>query len=102
MRSVIALTVLFGVLHVWALLQGVSNLVAAPAVFAFYGLSVPWVLIVLGLVIPIATFTLAILVGRRRVVSHRVALLVVSLATANAAVLSLGSLPVILVAFQAG
>ena len=104
MKTVIVLTVLFGVLQVWALFQGVSNLLAVPGYYAQSGLGAftPWWLLVLGVIVPIATFLAAVLLGRGRVVSHRVALLLVSLATANAFVLASGALGPILLAFQAG
>lgn len=100
----IALAVLFGVLHLWALFQGVANLVAVPTFYAQTGLAAftPWWLLVLGVAAPVLTFVVALLLGRRRLLSHRVALLVVSLATANALVLSAGALGPILLAFQAG
>ena len=102
MKVVIA--VVFGLLHLWALFQGVSNLIALPGFYAQSGLGAytPWWLLVLGVLVPVATFVAALLLGRRRMLSHRVALLVVSLATANAFVLSAGSLAPILLAWQAG
>jgi hypothetical protein len=94
----------FGLLHLWALFQGVSNLIALPGFYAQSGLAAhtPWWLLVLGVLVPVATFVAAVLLGRRRMLSHRVALLVVSLATANAFVLSSGALAPILLAWQAG
>lgn len=102
MKVVIA--VVFGLLHLWALFQGVSNLIALPGFYAQSGLAAytPWWLLVLGVLLPVATFVAAVLIGRRRMLSHRVALLVVSLATANAFVLSSGALAPILLAWQAG
>ncbi|MGE3193168.1 MAG: hypothetical protein AB7K08_06850 [Microbacteriaceae bacterium] len=100
----ITLTLLFGLLHVWALFQGVSNLIAVPGFYTQTGLGqyIPWWLLVLGVIVPVAGFVAAILLGRGRLLSHRVALLLVSLATANAFVLSAGALGPILLAFQAG
>jgi hypothetical protein len=101
---VVVLTLLFGVLHLWALFQGVSNLIAVPGFYTQTGLEqyIPWWLLVLGVIAPVVTFVAAVLLGRRRLLSHRVALLLVSLATANALVLSAGALGPILLAFQAG
>ena len=98
------IAVVFGLLHLWALFQGVSNLIALPGFYAQSGLAAytPWWLLVLGVLVPVATFVAAVLLGRRRMLSHRVALLVVSLATANAFVLSSGALAPILLAWQAG
>lgn len=100
----IVIPVVFGLLHLWALFQGVSNLIALPGFYAQSGLAAytPWWLLVLGVLVPVATFVAAVLLGRRRMLSHRVALLVVSLATANAFVLSSGALAPILLAWQAG
>ncbi|MGN6502475.1 MAG: hypothetical protein ACTHKX_06180 [Pseudolysinimonas sp.] len=100
----IVIPVVFGLLHLWALFQGVSNLIALPGFYAQSGLAAytPWWLLVLGVLVPVATFVVAVLLGRRRMLSHRVALLVVSLATANAFVLSSGALAPILLAWQAG
>lgn len=104
MRSVVAVTLAMAVLHLWALFQGVSNLVAVPTFYAQTGLSefTPWVLLVLGVLVPPVAFTVAVLLGRRRILSNRVLLLAVSLAASNAFVLSSGALGPILLAFQAG
>ncbi len=100
----ITVMALFGLLHLWALFQGVSNLIAVPGFYAQSGLAAytPWWLLVLGVLVPVVTFAGAVLLGRGRVLSHRVALLLVSLATANALVLSAGALGPILLAWQAG
>ena len=102
--SVILLSALFGLLHLWALFQGVSNLIAVPTFYAQAGLAAftPWWLLVVGVLMPVLTFAAATVIGRGRVLSHRVALLVVSLATANAFVLTTGALGPILLALQAG
>jgi hypothetical protein len=101
--GVIAITALFGLLHLWALFQGVSNLIAVPGFYAQTGLEqyTPWWLLVLGVIVPVVTFVAAVLLGRGRVLSQRATLLLVSLATANALVLSAGALGPILLAFQA-
>ncbi|HTL42133.1 MAG TPA: hypothetical protein VL294_11740 [Pseudolysinimonas sp.] len=100
----IVIVIVFGLLHLWALFQGVSNLIALPGFYAQSGLAAytPWWLLVLGVLVPVAALVAAVLIGRRRMLSHRVALLVVSLATANAFVLSAGALAPILLAWQAG
>jgi hypothetical protein len=96
--------VAFGLLHLIPLFQGVSNLVALPAYYAQLGIAAytPWCLLVLGVAIPPVAYVAALLLGRRRLVTHRVALLAVSLATVNALVLSSGALAPILLAMQAG
>ena len=100
----IVVALLFAALHGWALFQGVANLVALPAYYEATGLGAftPWWLLVLGVVAPVATYLAALLLGRGRILSHRVALLAVSLATANAFVLSAGALAPLLLAWQAG
>ena len=104
MRAIVPLTLLMGVLHLWSLFQGVSNLLAVPGFYAQTGLAdfTPWWLLVLGVVVPVVTFTAAVLLGRGRILSHRVVLLAVSLGAANAFVLASGALGPILLAFQAG
>lgn len=107
MRERIALivaAVAFGVLHLIPLFQGISNLIALPSYYARLGIAgyTPWWLLVLGVAAPPVAFAAALLLGRGRVVTHRVALLLVSLATANALVLSFGALAPILLAMQAG
>ncbi|MCU1415992.1 MAG: hypothetical protein JWP32_166 [Schumannella sp.] len=102
MRSVVAVTLALAVLHLWALFQGLSNLIALPGFYAEKGLGEPpWWLLVAGVLLPVVTFTAAVLLGRGRILSHRVLLLVISLAAANAFVLSSGALAPILLAFQA-
>lgn len=102
--AIIAVTLALAVLHLWALFQGLSNLIAVPGFYAQQGLAqyTPWWLLVLGVAVPVITFTVAVLLGRGRPLAHRVAVLVVSLATANAVVLSSGPLGPILLAWQAG
>ena len=104
MRSVLAVTLALALLHLWALFQGMSNLIAVPSFYAQTGLGdlTPWWLLILGVLLPVITFTGAVVLGRGRILSHRVLLLVISLATANAFVLSSGALGPILLAFQAG
>ncbi|MEO8094286.1 MAG: hypothetical protein ABI632_05045 [Pseudolysinimonas sp.] len=102
--SVLVVTLALAVLHLWAVFEGLSNLIAVPGFYAQHGLAeyTPWWLLVLGVVVPFVTFTVAVLLGRGRILSHRVALLAVSLGAANAFVLSSGPLGPILLALQAG
>jgi hypothetical protein len=106
MRERVALIVagiVFGLLHLIPLFQGISNLVALPVFYAQLNIAgyTPWWLLVLGVAIPPVSFVAALLIGRGRVVTHRVVLLAVSLATVNALVLSSGALAPILLALQA-
>jgi hypothetical protein len=102
--AAIVVAVAFGALHLHALFQGIANLVALPAFYAQLGISAytPWWLLVLGVAIPPLAFAGALLLGRGRILTHRVALLAVSLASVNALVLSAGSLAPILLALAAG
>jgi hypothetical protein len=52
--------------------------------------------------IPPLAFVAALVIGRGRIVSHRVAVLAASLGTVNAVVLSSGALAPILLALSAG
>jgi len=100
----VLLTVAFGVLHLHALFQGVANLVALPGYYEQLGIAgyTPWWLLVLGVAIPPLAYAGALLLGRGRILTHRVALLATSLATVDALVLSAGALAPILLAFAAG
>lgn len=96
--------VIFAALHLFALLQGVSNLLVLPAYYEQLGIAefTPWWLLIVGLLAPPVVYLGAVLLGRGRTLTHRVALLAVSLATVNALVLSAGALAPILLALQAG
>ncbi len=102
--SIVLVSLLFAALHVHALFQGVANLVALPDFYDRLGLGAltPWWLLVVGVVAPPAAFAGAVLLGRRRALSHRVALLTASLGTVNAVALSSGALAPILLALAAG
>ncbi|HWM34124.1 MAG TPA: hypothetical protein VNR36_07780 [Pseudolysinimonas sp.] len=102
--ALLAAAIVFGLLHLIPLFQGIANLVALPAYYAQLGIGehTPWWLLVLGVALPPVAFTAALLIGRGRIISHRVALLLASLATVNALVLSAGALAPILLAFAAG
>jgi hypothetical protein len=102
--ALIIVAVAFGLLHLVPLFQGISNLVALPGYYELLNLAdyIPWWLLVLGVAIPPVSYTGALLLGRGRILTHRVALLVTSLAAVNALVLSAGALAPILLALQAG
>ena len=102
--AVILLAVVFGVLHAWAMFQGVANLAAVPGVYEQFGIApyTPWWLLIVGVVLPPLAYVAALVIGRGRVVSHRVAVLAASLGTVNAVVLSSGALAPILLALSAG
>lgn len=59
----------FGLFYAYDLWEGVSNLVALPAVYDFYGYgaeNVPWWLLWIGVLIPAVVFAIAFVGGRRR------------------------------------
>ncbi len=92
--SIVLVTLLFAVLHGYALLLAVSNLVALPGVYELFGIghAVPWWLLVVGVATPVVFFAGAVLLGRRRSLAQRVLLLAVSLGATNALALSVASL----------
>ena len=74
---------LFGLIYAYSVWQAIGNLIALPAFYdqAGYGSQhVPWWLLWIGVVIPIAVFALAFLVGRRRSVFGKALIFVVGLA----------------------
>ncbi len=102
--SIVLVSLLFAALHLYSLFQGVANLVALPEFYDRLGLGAltPWWLLVAGVVAPPAAFAGAVALGRRRALSHRVALLAASLGTVNAIALSSGAIAPILLALAAG
>lgn len=91
---IVLVALLFAVLHGYTLLRAVSNLVALPGVYELVGIgdAVPWWLLIAGVATPVVLFVIAMLVGRRRSLAHRVLLLAVSLGATNAIALSVASL----------
>lgn len=87
----ILVAVAFGLFYAYDLWEAVSNLIQLPAVYELYGLGgsfVPWWLLWLGVIIPFATFVLALLIGRKHNAFARAAIFLVGLAVV--AGLSLG------------
>ena len=77
---------IFGVLFALAEVTPVSNLVALPAFYDYYGIggATPWALLVLGVAIPVALYLGALLLGRGRPLFARALILTVALATTYA------------------
>lgn len=92
--ATIVVAVVFAVLYGYALLQAVSNLIALPDVYAQLGIngSVPWPLLVVGVVIPPVLFVVAVLLGRGRTLTNRALILAAGLGATNAIFLSLVTL----------
>lgn len=79
----IVVAALFGLLYVYDLWEAISNLVELPVLYAALGLdaaSLPWGLLILGVVLPPAVFGLALFMGRRRTIGVQSLLFVLGLA----------------------
>jgi hypothetical protein len=88
--SVIIAT-LFALLYAYDLFEAIANLVELPLVYAAYNLdaaSIPWWLLIVGVLLPPVVFALALLLGRRQTVFGRAVILLLGLAVV--AGLSLG------------
>jgi hypothetical protein len=73
----------FGLLYAYDLWEAVSNLVALPLFYDAYGYgseNVPWWLLWIGVLIPVAVFVVALLAGRHRTVFARALIFLVGLA----------------------
>lgn len=81
--ATIVVALIFAVLFALAEVTPVSNLVALPAFYEFFGIgdATPWVLLVLGVAIPPVAYVAALLLGRGRPVFQRALMLTVALAT---------------------
>lgn len=68
----IAVAVVFAALGGWFLYQAAGNLMNVPPYFEALGLTVPWVLLVLGVALPVVLWGAALLVSRRQALTTRV------------------------------
>lgn len=91
---IVLVLVLFGVLYALVLLPAISNLVALPEYYAFFGIgdATPWALLVAGVALPVVGYVVAVLLGRRRPAADRAILLAAGLAVTWALTLSLAAL----------
>ena len=82
-RGAIVVVLLFGVLFALADVTPVSNLVALPGFYDYYGIgeATPWVLLMLGVVLPVVIYLVALLLGRGRALFARALILTVALAS---------------------
>lgn len=78
----LVVAVIFAVLFALAEVTPVSNLVALPAFYDYYGIgdATPWSLLVLGVTIPVALYVVAVLLGRGGSLFARALILTVALA----------------------
>ena len=73
---------IFALIYAYSVWQAIGNLVALPAFYDQAGLgsaNVPWWLLWVGIVIPIAVFALAFVVGRKRNVFGKALIFIVGL-----------------------
>jgi len=87
----IIIATLFALLYAYDLFEAIANLVELPLVYAAYNLdaaSIPWWLLIVGVLLPPVVFALAMLLGRRQTVFGRAVILLLGLAVVAA--LSLG------------
>ena len=87
----IAVAVVFAALYGWFLFAATSNLVALPTLYAAQGYAeyTPWATLIAGVVLPPVLYAVALLLGRRRMLSTRVVVLATGLAATAATSLSL-------------
>ena len=74
---------LFGLFYAYDLFEAVSNLLGLPAYYDAAGLgseNIPWAVLWLGVVLPIALFLLAFIIGRRRNVGQKAVIFLLGLA----------------------
>lgn len=81
--GVVVVALIFAVLFLLAEVTPVSNLVALPTFYDYFGIgdATPWALLVLGVAIPAVGYLVALLLGRGRPVFARALILTVALAT---------------------
>jgi hypothetical protein len=83
---VIVVPLVFAVLFALALVMPVSDLLALPEVYAFYGIgdAVPWAVLVVAMATPVVLYVLALLLGRGRPPFARALVFTVALAASFA------------------
>ena len=69
----------FALLFAYDLWEAIETLIVAPPTFASLGAPVPWTAFIANAIVPVAVFTLAVLIGRRRPLIERAALLIAGL-----------------------
>ncbi|CAN5392290.1 hypothetical protein BH10ACT6_BH10ACT6_12230 [soil metagenome] len=88
--QLVILWIVFAILYGYPLFEGISNLIALPAVYDAQGIGgeVPWYLLIIGVVAPFVLYFGALLLGRGRELFPRALMLAVGLAATNALFLS--------------
>ncbi len=96
---VVAATVAFGLLYAYKVFEAVSNAVSLPNLYVSLAIepsAVPWWLLVIGMLVPVAGFALAVRLGRGRSVGARVLLLAAGIAVVSALSLTVIALEAVL------
>jgi uncharacterized membrane protein len=72
---------LFGLLYAYFVYQAIGNIIELPKSYDAIGLSdsVPWVLLVIGLFIPVVVYVLAFIIGLRRPVLDKAIIFVMGI-----------------------
>lgn len=88
--ATVILLVVFAALYAYPLFEGVSNLIAVPAVYDENGIgdAVPWGFLGVGVAAPVLLYLAAVWIGRGREIFPRALILAVGLAATNALFLS--------------
>jgi hypothetical protein len=81
----IVVAVVFGLLHAYVLWTAIGNLVNVPAALASQGLAslTPWWLLILDVVVPVAAYVVAFILGRRFPLLTRSAFFLLALAVVS-------------------
>lgn len=83
----LAMLIVFGLFYAFALFVAISNMVALPRIYEFFGLdpaTIPWWLLITGGLIPIVGYVSAVLIARRRNLLERALVLLTGLALVSA------------------
>ena len=72
---------LFGLVYAYFVYQAIGNLIELPKSYSAIGLgdSVPWLLLVIGLLIPVIVYVLAFIIGLRRPVLDKAVIFIMGL-----------------------
>jgi uncharacterized membrane protein len=95
----ILVAALFGLFYAFDVWEAIGNMVNLPVYYAAFNLdsaAIPWWLLILGLLAPIAIFALAFLVGRRRNLGVKALLFLTGLAVSAGASLTVIALEALL------
>ena len=100
--ATIAAAGVFGLLYLWFVYQAVGNLVNVPAAYQAVGFGdrIPWVLLILGLALPVLFYLGGLLLGPRLSITNRVLLFAAGLAASSATALSLYVVSAYLVSYS--